>query len=204
MDEKRRIKRSSSPILIRDDDNEHAIVEGGAVESPSRKKRKRTTSTSHSADIEEIAAPPRKRRSHKHRHDPETDAALHEQTPFPAGHIYPTAESVHTWIETTDILRDVKARSLTVSEVEKILNILVWDEKLEKINGGYRSVRGVRSKLPGEGEDYDEELARKRGNGFTEMPCGQCPVVDICGKGGPISAENCVYFDRWLGRGVAV
>ena len=201
MDEKKKhIKRSTSPILIRDDED-HAIVEGAAESPTSRKKRKRDTTSQPMADIEEIPPqPPRKRRSHKHRNDPETDL---EQIPFPAGHTYPTAETVHTIIETTNVLRSEKAHTLTIKEVEKILNILVWDEKLEKVNGGYRSVRGVRSKGIAEVDDPEVEEVRQRGNGFTEMPCGQCPVIDLCGKGGPISASNCVYFDRWLGRGVA-
>ena len=39
------------------------------------------------------------------------------------------------------------------------------------------------------------------GNGLSEVPCGRCPVFNLCEVGGPVSAENCVYFEEWLGKG---
>lgn len=39
-----------------------------------------------------------------------------------------------------------------------------------------------------------EEVGR---GGATEVPCMKCPVFDICGDGGPISARTCKYFDEW-------
>lgn len=199
VDEKKHLKRESSPILIRDYADP---ATEGAVESRPRKKRKRETNTaSQSKDIEDSVLP-RKRRSYKHSHDPETETT-HDQFPFPAGHEYPTAPSIHAFITSNDVIRAVKAVSLTVEEVQNVLNILVWDEKLEEMNSGYRTVRGVKFKQPGEEDDPDEAQARKRGNGFTEMPCGQCPVIDLCGTGGPVNAMNCVYFDRWLGRRIS-
>jgi len=36
------------------------------------------------------------------------------------------------------------------------------------------------------------------GNGLTEVPCGRCPVFELCEEGGPVSPANCVYFDQWL------
>ena len=202
---KKRIKRESSPILIRDDGDPAAEEPREARESRGRKKRKRDSNNLpepiNIKDIED-SAPARKHRSHKHTHDAEIEAT-HDQVPFPAGHEYPTAASIYDWITSNGIIRAVKAESLTVDEVQKVLNILVWDEKLENINGGYRTVRGVKSKQLGEVDDPEDGLARKRGNGFTEMPCGLCPVIDICGTGGPVNAASCVYFERWLGREIA-
>lgn len=197
-EEKRKhIKRESSPILIRDDDATPS-VEVPPKEPSSHKKRKRdTNATSESKDIED-AAPRRKRRSHGHSHDTES-STIYTQIPFTAGHEYPTATSIHEYITNSNILKDVKAQSLTVAEMQNMLNVLVWDGKLEIVNKGYRSARGAKFKMPGEEVESAEDLARKRGNGLTEMPCGRCPVSDLCGTGKPISAKNCVYFEEWLG-----
>lgn len=198
VDEKKHMKREASPILIRDD--AEPTTEGAAESYPRKKRKRDSNAASQVKDIED-AIPARKRRSHRHSHDPETET-VHEQVPFPAGHEYPSPSSIHAFITSTDIIRAMKASSLTVEEVQQILNILVWDERLEEVNGGYRTVRGVKYKQPGEPDDPEDEQARKRGNGFTEMPCGQCPVIDLCGPGGPVNAANCVYFDRWLARSV--
>ncbi len=36
------------------------------------------------------------------------------------------------------------------------------------------------------------------GNAYTEVPCGRCPVFNLCEQGGPINASSCVYFQEWL------
>lgn len=40
-----------------------------------------------------------------------------------------------------------------------------------------------------------EDIGR---GGFSEVPCLGCPNLDICGEGGQINAETCVYFDEWF------
>ena len=52
-------------------------------------------------------------------------------------------------------------------------------------------------------EDSEEAEAMKRGNGLTEAPCGRCPVIDLCGKGGAINAASCVYYTEWLEKGMS-
>ena len=194
---KKRTKREHSPITIPEDGDQ---ATAGAVEGHSRKKRKReTTSIPQSKDIEDVA-PPHKQRSQKR--DPETDTGP-SQLSFPPGHAYPTAASIYAYITEHNIIRAVKAASLTIDEVQNVLNLLVWDDKLEEVNSGYRTVRGVKFKQPGEEGDQDEKEAENRGNGLTEAPCGRCPVIDLCGTGGPVNAATCVYFDRWLNQGVA-
>jgi DNA-directed RNA polymerase III subunit RPC6 len=31
--------------------------------------------------------------------------------------------------------------------------------------------------------------------GWSQTPCGRCPVFDFCTAGGPVNAAECVYFD---------
>ncbi|KAA1474411.1 hypothetical protein DENSPDRAFT_824288 [Dentipellis sp. KUC8613] len=38
--------------------------------------------------------------------------------------------------------------------------------------------------------------------GWSEAPCGRCPVFDFCKDGGPVNAKECEYYGEWLTRGV--
>ncbi|KAK4554127.1 34-kDa subunit of RNA polymerase III (C) [Recurvomyces mirabilis] len=219
---KRRL-RAQSPVYI----NGHGH-DGGGEEAEVGSKRKRTP------DIEDIASrqKPSKHRStsHRHRHHPSPDPepyTLH-QIPHPASppYPYPSTETIHTWLTTTSAIRQSKAQQLTLAEIQGVIDVLVWDDKLERIAGGYRTVRGVEFRPPGfggaggggggwdgdgdgdedddegEGEDEGEgQGATRNGNGLTQVPCARCPVLELCGVGGgQVNAGSCVYFREWLGR----
>jgi len=124
---------------------------------------------------------------------------IETQIPFPAGYQnYPTAAGILHFIKESGIIKT----SVPVDEsaMQDLLDVLVYDEQLEKIGQGYRTVKGIREasdalkygKLT-EGLPDDEQE-----NPFTQAPCGQCPVFDLCEPGGPISAQNCDYFQNWL------
>ncbi|CDZ97405.1 RNA polymerase III, subunit C34 [Phaffia rhodozyma] len=34
--------------------------------------------------------------------------------------------------------------------------------------------------------------------GWTEAPCGRCPLFMFCKEGGPVEPDGCVYYDTWL------
>lgn len=191
--ERKRHRRKSSnkkEIVPRED----AIV----VEEPANEiavtgqKRKRPAT-----DIEELSVKPRYQRSHKF--DPETDFA---QLTYRAGtESYPTAEKIHIFLTSSDAIKATKSASLTVQEVQGCLDVLVWDDKLEKVwnvedgNWGYRTRRGVTFRQPGQTFDIEENAV---GTGLTQAPCGRCPVFDVCRDGGPVNPQTCVYFDAWL------
>ncbi|CAK4031292.1 DNA-directed RNA polymerase III subunit RPC6 [Lecanosticta acicola] len=168
-----------SPILVAEDADS------------ANKKRKRAT------DIEELPLGT-KRRSLKF--DPETDFT---QLIFRAGsHKYPTAEDIHEFVITSDAIKATKGSTLTAQEIKGLLDVLVWDDKLEKVpnsegSWGYRTVRGVTFKPPGAMYDEYEEHA---GNGLTQAPCGRCPVFDLCHEDSPVNPAECVYFSKWLER----
>lgn len=191
--ERKRHRRKSSnkkEIMPRED----AIV----IEEPANEiavtgqKRKRPAT-----DIEELSLKPRYQRSHKF--DPETDFA---QLTYRAGtESYPTAEKIHIFLTSSDAIKATKSASLTVQEVQGCLDVLVWDDKLEKVwnvedgNWGYRTRRGVTFRQPGQTFDIEEDAV---GTGLTQAPCGRCPVFDVCRDGGPVNPQTCVYFDAWL------
>jgi DNA-directed RNA polymerase III subunit RPC6 len=131
-------------------------------------------------------------------YDPDTDFT---QLAFRAGtHDYPTAEDIHRFLTSSDAIKPTKAASLTVTEIQGCIDVLVWDSKLEKIANptgtwGYRTVRGITFKPPGASfEDFEDF----QGTGLTQAPCGRCPVFDLCHEGGPVNPQECIYFDQWL------
>lgn len=182
----KKVKREASPVVVAEDDD--------AGNAAPAKKRKRGT-----ADIEDAGPPPRRYRSSND--DNETEFIT--QLSFPAyTRTYPSAEAIHNFITTTDAIRASKAAQLTVPEIQGVIDVLVWDDKLEKVGDGYRTVRGVKFKPPGHpDDDGDEEGDSRFGNGLTQAPCGKCPVFDLCEEGGPVSAGSCTYWERWLEGG---
>lgn len=116
-------------------------------------------------------------------------------------HSYPTATAIHEFLTSSDAIKPTKAASLTVPEIQGCIDVLIWDDKLERLQNsdgiewGYRTVRGVTFKPPGATFDLED---MGRGNALTDAPCGRCPVFDVCSEDGPINAAECVYFDQWL------
>ncbi|EMC99857.1 hypothetical protein BAUCODRAFT_63420 [Baudoinia panamericana UAMH 10762] len=190
-------RRGRSPAALEDGDEVEYEQPDHAVTSPTR-KRKRTN------DIEDLAT--LKRQSY----NPDTDPLTYTQLPYPAySKSYPTTDDIMTWLKTTPAIRATKQEQLTVDEIQRVLDVLVWDDKLEKVGAGYRSVRGVVCRQPGQPSESDEEdgdedgvVGLRKGNGLTEAPCGRCPVFDLCEEGGPINASSCVYWAAWIEKNV--
>ena len=109
-----------------------------------------------------------------------------DMLPMPPGFTgYPTVSEITRAINASQIT------SIPMKEAEmlQLLDILVWDSKVERIPSvrGYRAVRQV----PEVGSaDFE--------NGLTEAPCGRCPVFEICDESGPVNATTCEYFEDWL------
>jgi DNA-directed RNA polymerase III subunit RPC6 len=60
----------------------------------------------------------------------------------------------------------------------------------DKIFGGayvYRAVRQERVAL-----------------GWSEAPCGRCPVFDFCKEGGPVGPSGCEYYGEWLKKATII
>jgi DNA-directed RNA polymerase III subunit RPC6 len=132
---------------------------------------------------------------------PQGDTYYPQQIYLSGTHTYPTATAIHSFLTSSDAIKATKAASLTVPEIQNCIDVLCWDDKLERIANsdgvewGHRTVRGVTFKPPGavDLEDYGA------GNtALTDAPCGRCPVFDVCSEDGPINSGECVYFDQWL------
>ncbi len=104
--------------------------------------------------------------------------------PRPPGHNdYPTVSSILEFLEAAQIAQI----ELTESDLANLLDMLVFDGRLEKMgHRGYRTVR-----------ELDEDPSGS-GNGLSQAPCGRCPVFSLCEENGPVNASNCEYFEEWL------
>lgn len=114
---------------------------------------------------------------------PKPVAGKLRSAPYPAKYTgYPSLPQITQWVKNTD-LTEV---DLGEHDIRSLLDVLVYDGKIERVLGGtaYRSLKGAK-----EVESV---------NGLTEAPCGRCPVFSLCEEGGPVSASNCVYWKEWL------
>jgi DNA-directed RNA polymerase III subunit RPC6 len=101
---------------------------------------------------------------------------------YPPGYTgYPTLNQIYLWVKNSN-LTEV---DLAEADIKSLLDVLVYDGKVERVVGGtaYKAIRKAENSSV---------------NGFTESPCGRCPVFNLCKEGGPVSASNCKYFEDWL------
>lgn len=182
-------------IIIEDESNNH--------DNNSTKKRKRDADS----DDDDTILSTSRSKFRSTALAPLSPNTHHPQLIYRSGtHTYPTATTIHQFLTSSDAIKPTKAASLTVPEIQGVIDVLIWDDKLEKIpnsdgiESGYRTVRGVTFKPPGAGFGDLEDAFRmgKAGNALTDVPCGTCPVFDVCSEDGPVNSAECIYFDQWL------
>lgn len=109
--------------------------------------------------------------------------------PMPAGYqAYPTLDELTAFVENSRYT----TQTLSANEVEQLLEIMCYDDRIEKIVSGPDgfAYRALRPSLKSEDD--------RQSNFLTEAPCGRCPVFDLCEEGGPVGPSNCEYFNDWL------
>lgn len=141
--------------------------------------------------------------------DLSNDGAPGRLLPLPAGYNnYPTALSIVQMINKSGLTRDPvtkEAVTLSQADMQQVLDILVWENRIEPVRLSGRRVGYCVCRphqIPSDKrEDNDEVLGvaqEPRTNGFSEIPCSSCPVFDICEPGGEVSPATCKYYDEWL------
>lgn len=176
--------------------------------NPVAKVKKRTADDISTDEPPDVATKDRSSRPHR-------ETKRTQLLPLPAGYNkYPTVRQIAELISASGITNNT---TLTIADVQQLVDVLVYDGLVEPVQvgktKGYRTVRPAKvdpTPLTALMRDdhMDEDLmelqatdmgADPMSNGLTEAPCGRCPVFDLCEEGGPVSASNCVYFQRWLG-----
>jgi len=102
----------------------------------------------------------------------------------------PAMRSKASFVPSTEVSRhinDLKISKieLTVKDMERVLDTLVYDGKAERYEMQGALYRSVAPAL------IDTA-------GYVRVPCSSCPVFNDCHPGGVISPASCVYFKDWL------
>ncbi|XP_066911248.1 DNA-directed RNA polymerase III subunit RPC6-like [Clytia hemisphaerica] len=92
--------------------------------------------------------------------------------------------------------------SLSVQDIETILNTLIFDGKAEMIIITDVSSTGS-SSTSHESNAVQKKLFRAVKPvvpvpGLMRVPCGVCPVAKNCYPGGAVSPQTCIYLKDWL------
>ncbi|KAL5630106.1 hypothetical protein BROUX41_001712 [Berkeleyomyces rouxiae] len=127
--------------------------------------------------------------------------------PLPAGYTgYPTVRDIARVLSQSGITTNT---ILSEEDVQKLVDVLEFDGLIERIKVGrrigYRTSRAVKQSLeqwavPTEPGKQEKGIPLQYGTPFNEVPCGRCPVFDLCEEGGPVAPSNCEYFKKWLGQ----
>lgn len=84
--------------------------------------------------------------------------------------------------------------SLTVQDIESILNTLIYDGKVEKttVATAASSEHGAKQNL------YRSVASTLESSPVVRNPCGICPVFKDCHDDGLITPQTCIYLNKWL------
>ncbi|KAI4865519.1 RNA polymerase Rpc34 [Hypoxylon rubiginosum] len=172
--------RSVSPVLPK-----KGVIRGGMSEA-AIKSKKRSVDAMSRDDAAAAAGPVSKFRG-----------AV--RIPLPAGYTdYPTTEDITASLVESQV---AKGQPLKTEHVQELIDILVWENRIEEVRMGdqvgYRAVR-ISKQNPEYVKVDSEDFWEPRTNGLTTVPCGKCPVFELCEEGGPVWAGGCEYFDKWL------
>ena len=118
---------------------------------------------------------------------------------FPPGYTgYPSTGEIARALNESGITGE----RLKEADVRKLLDVLLWDDRLVRARGGvdrWRSRRpGIEADIRVKREDGEPADAAAEGTGLADTPCGRCPVANLCHEDGPVSARTCPYFQEWL------
>lgn len=106
-------------------------------------------------------------------------------------------QSYVTTKEVADFIKKlgISKVELSESDIECILNTLVFDGKAEKKLSNDSKSFMYKCLQPLLGKTEGDSVS---GSNLVRVPCGLCPVIDYCHDDGPISPKNCVYLKEWI------
>eukprot|EP01099_Mayorella_cantabrigiensis_P005630 TRINITY_DN4575_c0_g1_i1.p1 TRINITY_DN4575_c0_g1~~TRINITY_DN4575_c0_g1_i1.p1 ORF type:complete len:303 (-),score=72.34 TRINITY_DN4575_c0_g1_i1:129-1016(-) len=82
---------------------------------------------------------------------------------------------------------------LDSSHIQSLIEALIYDGKIEELHDPRASQRiGMKRIL------YKPTKLEPPRNGLTDVPCGICPVINLCSDDGLISPTTCIYLHDWM------
>ncbi|KAL4446632.1 hypothetical protein ABPG74_005570 [Tetrahymena malaccensis] len=103
------------------------------------------------------------------------------------------------------LLRVNSSINLEQRHVLQIINLLLFDDKIEKVKTITSSTNSSTAQKQGTSQIQKYRLSNWNKSkdhistipALTKTPCGHCPLINECVTGGKISPENCIYFNDW-------
>ncbi|KAK5094632.1 34-kDa subunit of RNA polymerase III (C) [Lithohypha guttulata] len=141
--------------------------------------------------------------------------------------IQPRYQGYPTLAHISQELMNKKITQLAIpnNALQQVLDVMIYDNRLHKVNRDARAdetpddpdhnqifmyrcftnpailgqQRNRHNKIAS--HSYSARRAQEiedigRG-GFSEVPCLDCPIFDICGDGGPVNTKTCIYLPEW-------
>jgi DNA-directed RNA polymerase III subunit RPC6 len=97
---------------------------------------------------------------------------------------YATIPEIHCQISKSGLSK-VEVRE---EDIKKLVNSLIYDGKIESFEISREEIGYKRTKFKQIIPD----------NFYSMMPCGICPVFNLCGSNTDITPEKCVHMTRWI------
>ncbi|KAM9971426.1 hypothetical protein ACTFIW_011404 [Dictyostelium discoideum] len=92
------------------------------------------------------------------------------------------------------VAEEATSQSLGPEDIQALVNTVIYDGDIEEMRDTRMgAMLGRRS-----GILYKPTKTPIPVNNFCNMPCGNCPVFDICSDNGLVSPKRCVYFKQYL------
>ncbi|KAG0201882.1 34-kDa subunit of RNA polymerase III (C) [Mortierella sp. GBA30] len=109
---------------------------------------------------------------------------------------YPSATHVHKYI----MEKRISQVDLTVDDITMLLDVLVYDGKIERFIAQVDEDWGDEGDLDMDSDWVYKAVTRekKAESAWQDCPCGYCPVADFCTESGPVNPAGCTYYAKWL------
>ncbi|KAI0000231.1 RNA polymerase Rpc34 [Xylariaceae sp. FL0662B] len=177
--------RSLSPVVPK-----KGIIKGGTSEAAIKSKKRSADAMSRGDENPAPTPAP----------TPAPKSRKTVRIPLPAGYAaYPTTEDITSYILHSQV---AKGQPLLREHVQELINVLVWEDRIEEVKMGdrvgYRAARITKHNPTSNASLNADDFWEPRRNGLVTVPCGRCPVFELCEEGGPVWAGGCEYFDKWL------
>ena len=134
---------------------------------------------------------------------------------------YPTLDQI------SQELMDKKITQLAIpnNALQQVLDVMIYDGRIHKVQRDARSdetpddpdrnqtymyrcftnpyelgvMRNRQNKIANHSSSARraQEIEDIGRGGFSEVPCLDCPVFEICGDGGPVNVKTCIYLPEW-------
>lgn len=148
-------------------------------DSSAKSSRKRKRRSKHSDSSSEDESEEDRKKKHKRKSKKRRDTSSDEDS------------------ESSEEDRDRKSTSKSKSSKSKKSS----SKKLSTVKRQHSPSPDLRDELSGGAFVYRAIRQERVVLGWSQAPCGRCPVFDFCRDKGPTNPQECVYFEDWFALG---